>query len=451
MKADGPSDGRTALVVFTRDLRVADNPTLHSAVRASSKVVCAFVHDVALLSGKPMHPMRTRYLSDCLADLDSSLRDLGMRLEQREGDWVDNVLALAGQSGAQSVHLTDDVTPYAQRRFERLEVATGRTVEVNRGPGLTIIPPGVLRPANGDHYRVFTPYYRRWLVTPRRQSLAAPLPLGRSSMTDRKRRTPRSELKATTPATSVERGGEGAAAKRLEAWAAGPVAGYGERRDDLGETRTSRLSQDLHFGCLSPLQVEAAVTGRPGAAPFLRQLCWRDFYLQILAARPEAAWSDYVERGGRPRRNRKRFEAWSNGVTGVPIVDAAMRQLAGEGFVPNRARMIAASFLTRQLGLDWRDGARHFLRHLVDADVALNNLNWQWMAGRGTGSNPHRVLNPTRQARRFDPDGSYVRRHVAELRALDTDTVHEPWRLGRRALAQLGYPAPVVPMGGVAV
>jgi deoxyribodipyrimidine photo-lyase len=131
----------------------------------------------------------------------------------------------------------------------------------------------------------------------------------------------------------------------------------------------------------------------------------------------------------------------------VPIVDAAMRQLALEGFLPNRARMIAASFLTRQLGVDWRDGARHFLRHLVDADVALNNLNWQWMAGHGTGTNPHRVLNPTRQARRFDPTGSYVRRHVAELRGLDSDMVHEPWRLGRRRLVQLGYPVPIVSMG----
>jgi deoxyribodipyrimidine photo-lyase len=125
----------------------------------------------------------------------------------------------------------------------------------------------------------------------------------------------------------------------------------------------------------------------------------------------------------------------------VPIVDAAMRQLLEEGFLPNRARMIAASFLTRQLRQPWQEGARHFLAHLVDADVAINNLNWQWMAGRGTGGNPQRVLSPTRQALRFDPDGEYVRRYVPELRSLDASLVHEPWRLGRRGLARIGYPA----------
>ncbi len=397
-----------------------------------------------------MNPLRLRFLSECLAELDASLRQLGTQLEQREGDWVNEVLGLAAQSGADSVHLSDDVTPYAQRRFERLEAAAGRTIEVYRRPGLTIVPPGTVRPAGGNHYRVFTPYYRRWLVTPRREPLPSPFSLDVVQSRDRMPRARRSTVRTAAAALSPDQGGERAANARLEAWAAGPMARYREQRDGLEEPGTSRLSQDLHFGCLSPLQVESAVAGRPGAEPFLRQLCWRDFYLQILAARPDAAWSDYVVRGRRPRRNRARFEAWSNGVTGVPIVDAAMRQLAQEGFVPNRGRMIAASFLTRQLGVDWRDGARHFLQHLVDGDVALNNLNWQWMAGHGTGANPHRVLSPTRQAHRFDPKGNYVRRHVAELRELDADVVHEPWRLGRRGLAQLGYPTPIVPMGEAA-
>ena len=257
-------------------------------------------------------------------------------------------------------------------------------------------------------------------------------------------------LPSPLPPAAAGRGGEHAAATRLATWAARAIARYGEHRDDLAEPATSGLSRDLHFGCLSPLQVEAAIAGLPGAGPFLRQLCWRDFYLQILAARPEAAWSDYVERRGRPRRDPVAFEQWAKGMTGVPIVDAAMRQLALEGFLPNRARMIAASFLTRKLGLDWRDGARHFLEHLVDADVALNNLNWQWMAGCGTGANPHRILNPTRQGRRFDPQGTYVRRHVPELRGLDSVMIHEPWRLGRRELARLGYPVPNVPLGEAA-
>ncbi len=444
------TDGSVALVVFTRDLRVADNPALTRATRAS-KVVCAFIHDDALRFGRPMHPLRAGFLSECLTDLDASLRRLGSRLEVCEGNWVDEVLGLAARIGARSIHLSDDVAPYARQRLARLEAAAGHTVDVCRSPGLTILPPGVVTPAGGDHYRVFTPFYRRWLTTPRRQLLPPPTSLPTVDDTDP---TPRSRsvsvLPTPPPPPVFGPGGEHAAATRLAAWAAGGIARYREHRDDLAEPANSGLSRDLHFGCLSPLQVEAVIDGLPGAEPFLRQLCWRDFYLQILAARPEAAWSDYVERGRRPRRDPGGFEAWRRGLTGVPIVDAAMRQLALEGFLPNRARMIAASFLTRNLGLDWRDGARHFLEHLVDADVALNNLNWQWMAGRGTGANPHRVLSPTRQGQRFDPHGTYVRRHVPELLGLDSARIHEPWRLGRRELARLGYPVPIVPLGEVA-
>ncbi|MFZ0251450.1 MAG: deoxyribodipyrimidine photo-lyase [Acidimicrobiales bacterium] len=446
---EGPltNDDQVALVIFTRDLRVTDHPALTAAGRAS-RVVCAFIHDAALKSGRPMHPLRTRFLSECLADLDVSLRRLGSRLEVREGKWVDEVLGLAAQSGARSIHMSDDVTPYAQRRFARLEAAAGQTIEVCRSPGLTTLPPGVLTPAGGDHYRVFTPFYRRWLTTPRRHLLPPPAWLPTVDGTN-PRPWSRSAKTLPTSPLPLGSGGEHAAATRLAAWAAGGITRYGEHRDDLAEPAHSGLSRDLHFGCISPLQVEILIDGLPGAGPFLRQLCWRDFYLQILAARPEAAWSDYVERGRRPRTDPVRFEAWRKGRTGVPIVDAAMRQLALEGFLPNRARMIAASFLTRNLGLDWRDGARHFLEHLVDADVALNNLNWQWMAGRGTGANPHRVLSPTRQGNRFDPDGAYVRRHVPELLGLDSARIHEPWRLGRRELARLGYQAPIVPLGDV--
>lgn len=440
------TDHGVALMVFTRDLRVADNPALAAAARAS-RVVCAFVHDDALRSGLPMDRRRTQFLADCLADLDGSLRQLGARLAERQGSWVDEVLRLVVQTNARTVHLSDDVTPYAQRRLARLEAAVGRTAKVCRSPGLAIVPPGALTPTGGDHYRVFTPYYRRWLATPRRPLLQAPASLpGLAFAGPHRSRPHRAGPPVARSSPGNQRGGERAAAVRLAAWAEGACARYGEHRDDLAEPATSRLSADLHFGCLSPLALEAALTGMSAAAPFLRQLCWRDFYLQIIAARPDAAWSDDVRRDGLHRHDRVAFEAWCNGRTGVPIVDAAMRQLAAEAFLPNRARMIAASFLTRNMGLDWRAGARHFLEHLVDADVALNNLNWQLVAGLGTGTHPQRVLSPTRQARRFDPLGSYVRRHVPELRQLEPAVVHEPWRLGRRQLALLGYPAPIVPV-----
>jgi deoxyribodipyrimidine photo-lyase len=219
------------------------------------------------------------------------------------------------------------------------------------------------------------------------------------------------------------------------------VSRYDEVRDELAADATSRLSPYLHFGCVSPLQVERRVTRRRGAAAFVRQLCWRDFFAQLLAARPAAAWHDYRPRGHRWHRDTAALAAWQDGRTGYPVVDAAMRQLAREGFVHNRARMIVASFLTKDLYVDWREGARHFLGLLVDGDVASNNLNWQWVAGTGTDTNPTRVFNPTVQSRRFDPDGTYVRRYVPELRSVRDASIHDPDDATRRAC---GYPLPIV-------
>lgn len=441
--------GPVALMVFTRDLRVADNPALAAAQDGASQVVCAFVHDDTLGSRRPMAQRRIEFLVECLADLRDSLGRLGSRLQERRGDWVEEVLRLVDQTGAERIHLSDDVTPYAQRRFERLELAAGRTAKVCRSPGLAIVPPGLLAPAGGDHYRVFTPFYRRWLAMPRRQVLGRPSSLGSVDLVRSPSARPggRQPVEVSAPPRT---GGERAAASRLGTWVTRGIAGYRDYRDTLAEPVSSRLSADLHFGTLSPLTLETAVAGMPASAPFLRQLCWRDFFLQILAARPGAAWGEDRRPKPRPPHSDAAFEAWRNGSTGVPIVDAALRQLAEEGFLPNRARMIAVSFFTKNLGLDWREGARHFLDHLIDADVALNNLNWQWTAGLGTGTNPHRVLSPTRQARRFDPEGAYVRRYVPELRQLAPGVIHEPWLLGAEGLADIGYPAPIVPTGAPA-
>jgi deoxyribodipyrimidine photo-lyase len=238
-------------------------------------------------------------------------------------------------------------------------------------------------------------------------------------------------------------GGAGAGHARLETWIDQGLRGYADHHDDLPGDATSRLSPYLHFGCLSPLEVLRVVAHHQGEGPdaFVRQLCWRDFYAQILADRPDAAWSDYVDRGDRWRDDPEAERAWKEGRTGYPVVDAAMRQLQAEGFVHNRARMVVASFLTKDLALDWRIGARHFLDLLVDGDLANNNLNWQWVAGTGTDTNPHRVFNPTVQGQRFDPDGDYVRRYVPELRAVKDGTVHDPAPKVRRAY---GYPDPIV-------
>jgi deoxyribodipyrimidine photo-lyase len=430
-----------SVMVFTRDLRLADNPALAAAARVPATVPL-FVLDEAILRRAGGHANRLGFLLDSLRDLDTGLRDVGGALVLRAGPWAETVLATAQAAGAGRIHVADDVSRYATSRLTELErAAAAARITVVRHPGITAVEPAAVRGPGGGPYQVFTPYYRRWLATAWRPRVAAParitLPEGISAG-----RFPRlAELSTTPPAAVAVRGGESEGLARMRRWADGQLAGYDGRRDDLAADATSRLSAYLHFGCLSPLALAAEMDGRPGGAAFVRQLAWRDFFHQALAARPDAAWRDYRDRGDRWRDDPEALAAWQQGRTGYPAVDAAMRQLAREGFLPNRARMIAASFLANDLGIDWRAGAAHFMRHLVDADVACNQLNWQWVAGTGTDTNRHRIFNPTRQGRRFDPAGGYIRRWVPELAGLPAPLIHDPDLATRRAR---GYPEPIV-------
>ncbi|MFI6254321.1 cryptochrome/photolyase family protein, partial [Streptomyces sp. NPDC051016] len=244
-------------------------------------------------------------------------------------------------------------------------------------------------------------------------------------------------------------GGETAGRARLTAWLRSDLAAYEDRHDDLAGDATSRFSPHLHFGTLSPVELvhRSRRAGGPGAEAFVRQLAWREFHRQVLAARPTAATADYRTRQDRWRTGTAAgadVEAWRTGRTGYPVVDAAMRQLTAEGWMHNRGRLLTASFLAKTLYVDWRVGARHFLDLLVDGDVANNQLNWQWVAGTGTDTRPNRVLSPVAQARRYDPDGAYVRRWVPELAGLPGARVHEPWKLRGAERAALDYPDPVV-------
>lgn len=425
------------LLVFTRDLRVRDNPAL-AAAAASGPVLPLFVIDDGLVG--TASPNRLAFLADSLADLGRSLAALGAPLLVRRGWWVHEVVRAATEIGAAAIHVADDVGPVSQRRFAALAAAT--RVPVVRHPGVMVVGAGQVAPAGGGEFKVFTPYNRRWCELPWRPVVARPR---------------RMELAAgvapTAPAAfgpvtrslgvapSLPAGGETAGLARLKAWAAEGLAGYDLARDDLAGDLTSRISPYLHFGCLSPLEVASRLERRPGAAPFIRQLCWRDFYHQVLAARPDANRCDYRDRGDRWNDDPDGYAAWQAGLTGYPVVDAGMRQLGAEGFMHNRARMIVASFLTKDLGVDWRLGAAHFMAHLVDGDVACNQLNWQWTAGTGTDANPHRVFNPTRQSERFDPTGAYIRRWVPELAAVPVPEIHDPSTESRTAL---GYPQPIV-------
>jgi deoxyribodipyrimidine photo-lyase len=420
-----------ALVLFTRDLRVRDQRALAAAAREAERVIPLFVLDEALLGGGCGAANRVAHLLDCLAALDRELRERGAPLLVRRGDPVREAIAAAREGGAEAIHLSEDFSAHARRRSERLATAcAAERIELRRFPGVTVVEPGAVAPSGGgDHYRVFTPYWRAWSEAPRPPVLAAPrrvlLPVGVDVGPPPAKRAllesiPRA-ARGGPPVPGLIEGGEAAARRRLERWLRSGLGGYEEGHDDLPGAATSRLSADLHFGCLSPGAVLARIEGRQGAAAFSRQLCWRDFHHQVLAARPDLPRADYRGRGRRWHRSEADAQAWREGRTGVPIVDAGMRQLANEGFMHNRARLIVASYLTKTLRLDWRIGARHFERLLIDADVANNCGNWQWVAGTGNDTRPNRVLNPERQARRFDPEGEYVRRHAPEYEGREFD------------------------------
>ena len=418
----------TVIVLFNRDLRVHDQPALSAACDDARQVVPVFVLDPAIPVGH-----RGDFLLDCLADLRSSLRERGADLLVRRGDVVAETMRLAAEVSADAVYTSADVSSLAQRRQRRFE---DERIGFRAFPGVTVVPPGELRPTGGDHYRVFTPYWRAWsarelrplLPPPGRVNLAAGLSPGHLPE--------RAHQAGRRP-----EGGETAARKRLRAWLLNGLDGYDDGHDDLAGDCTSRLSPYIHFGCVSAREL----AGAPHE-PFVRQLCWRDFYHQVTLAFPAINRRDYRPRGSRWRDDEQAVRAWKEGTTGVPIVDAGMRQLLAENWMHNRARLITASYLVKHLGIDWRVGAEHFFDLLLDADVANNSGNWQWVAGTGNDTRPNRVFNPTRQAGRFDRGGAYVRRYVPELADMPDEFVHEPWHAPS---PPSGYPAPLTTSPGV--
>ncbi|MEV4252724.1 deoxyribodipyrimidine photo-lyase, partial [Spirillospora sp. NPDC049652] len=353
----------------------------------------------------------------------------------RRGDPVAEAARLAREADATELFLADERSAYARRRRAGLEELD---LNVTALPGITVVPPGDLIPASGDHYRVFTPYWRAWEATRWRPAAATPravhLPPGMTP-------GPLPELTSLTsgePSPDLAEGGETAGRRRLEQWLKNDAADYDRMHDDLAADRTSRLSPYLKFGCVSPR--EAAEAGPSG---FRRQLAWRDFHHQVAAAFPALPRADYRPRGHRWNRDEDALAAWREGMTGIPIVDAGLRQLHREGFMHNRARLVTASFLTRDLGIDWRRGLRHFNDWLADGDIADNAGNWQWVAGTGNSTRPGQAMNPLRQATRFDPSGDYVRRYVPELADLEGRSVHRPWTLPAARRRTLDYPPPI--------
>ncbi len=427
----------TGLVWFRRDLRLSDNPAWAAATAAHTTATALFVVDPALWN--PNAAYRLRQLGAHLAALDDSLAEAGGRLLVRRGDPTEVVPAEGSRLGAEAVYWSGDVTPYAARR----DAAVGEalTVPVVVHHGCWVHRPGAITTAEGAPYRVFTPFHRRW-----EQERWEPWPQPGTAQVA-------GDVGEGLPLVEGEplmAGGEESARRRLEEFA-GRVEHYPETRDRPDLDATSRLSADLKFGTISPRTVaERLGTAGAGGAAFVRQLCWRDFYAQLMAAFP-----DTMRRAMRPeyeaidwRNDPEEFAAWQEGRTGYPIVDAGMRQLAGEGWMHNRVRMITASFLVKDLLIDWRWGERHFRRLLVDGDLPQNVGNWQWVAGTGADAAPYfRIFNPVTQSRNFDPAGDYIRRWVPELADVPSKVVHAPWQAAapqREQVAATGYPPPLV-------
>ncbi len=458
------------VVWFRRDLRVHDHPAL-SAAAADGPVAPLFVLDPTILEGRFASPNRAWFLLGCLTALDEALTALGAPLTIRVGRPVDVVPAFGAEVGAGSVTWSRDLTPFGRDRDRAVaERLATEGIATHARRGLLIHEPESILTGAGTPFRAFAPFLRRWEAPPFRDVLPAPdalraAPVLRPDPTPIPDRTEVRDLRLPPPTAdpaAILPPGEPAARDRLARWLAaspegGPVA-YADRRDRLDDEHgTSRLSADLRFGTLSPVEVATrtlqSADGR-GPRRFVSELAWRDFYAHVLWHDPDAA-----RRPTQPRYVAARYpdpdpalvEAWRTGQTGYPIVDAAMRQLLATGFLPNRARMIVASFLTKDLLVDWRVGEAHFMRHLVDGDPASNLGGWQWAASVGTDAQPYvRVFNPVTQGERFDPDGVYVRRWVPELAQVPAKAVHHPWTMSpdeqEAAGCRIGtdYPAPIV-------
>ncbi|SFB48741.1 deoxyribodipyrimidine photo-lyase [Amycolatopsis marina] len=429
---------------FRRDLRLGDNPALLSAARASSGVLALYVLDDALIA--PAGAARTAFLHGCLRALDAQL---GGRLLVVRGDPVRVVPRIVAAVDACSVHIGADAGPYGRRRDAEVERALDG-VELVRTGSPYAVTPGRVRKPDGEPYLVFTPFFRAWL----RHGWPAPADTGRSTV----EWVESSKLgcAAEVPNTPAPAGmvlpepGEDAALALWHDFLGHGLAAYAEDRNRPDRPATTRLSPYLRWGCLHPRTLLAELAGQEGTGPdTLRgELAWREFHADVLWHRPDAARHNLdskfdamvTETGA---AGRAAFDHWREGRTGYPIVDAGMRQLLAEGWMHNRIRMVVASFLIKDLHLPWRWGARHFMRYLVDGDLASNQLNWQWVAGSGTDAAPYfRIFNPVTQGEKFDPSGDYVRTYVPELRQIAGKAVHQPWK--RPPAEWSGYPAPMV-------
>jgi deoxyribodipyrimidine photo-lyase len=456
-----------SLVWFRSDLRVADNTALWHAWRATpGAVTAAFVACPQQWRNHDWADVKVDFILRTLAVLRGDLERLGIPLlVPRTGTFaeVPALLAkLARRHECTALYFNREYEVNEARRDEAVTDACTRAgLEVHAYHDQTIVPPNALRTSAGRFYSVFTPYRKAWIAHLGRHGVPSPGARPRSRGGEASGGDPVPE---SVPGFDAARGrpelwpaGEAAARRRLRAFVRAGLGAYGRQRDFPALEATSALSPYLTVGAISARQCLQAAMGAnrnslngrsTGPATWITELIWREFYRHLLVGFPRVSMGRAFRPAtdGLPWRNdRAEFDAWCRGRTGFPIVDAGMRQLEQTGWMHNRLRMITAMFLTKDLLIDWRWGERHFMRHLVDGDLASNNGGWQWSASTGADAAPYfRVFNPFRQSERFDKDGEFIRRYVPELRGLTGKAVHDPSRLPQAERAELDYPPPIV-------
>lgn len=433
-----------------------DHPALATAA-ANGQIIPLFIFDDVQLKSRHAGANRTRFLLQSLKDLRDSLQKLGGDLVLRSGRPEDVLTQLAAEFKAEAVLCTADYTPYARQRDARVATAlAAHNIAFTALPGRLIVDSlDGITTKTGKAYSVFTPFFKYWQTLNRRDLAEVPtritLPDGVNTGN-----LPNVSDIANTNGLSPNAlpGGETAGRERLQLFLSNGIEQYANDDNDLGSDGTSRISAYLHFGCLSPREIEEMLPPGDGPMRWHRQLAWREFYNYIIYKFPENGRHEFQERFRTLEwsYDESLLQAWADGLTGYPIVDAAMRQLKQEGWMHNRGRLIVGSFLTKDLALDWRLGEQHFMRMLIDGDQANNNGNWQWIASVGVDPAPvfRRLYNPASQQGRHDPSGIYVRRYIHELANVPNRFLAEPWKMNPAEQQTAGciigkdYPEPIV-------
>jgi deoxyribodipyrimidine photo-lyase len=453
---------KTVIHWFRRDLRLMDNTALHHAMSDSAQVIPVYILSDWNKNHGWTGSIRQQFLCKSLESLSKNLETAGSRLILRCGQADEELEKLIHETQAEAVYFNRDYDPYGRAMEKKIQQVCSRIgISCQSYKDRVLHEPGEVLTGSGSPYRVYTPYSKNWL------SLDKPATEGRASTFGPAAASAVTSLPVPTlshwhlPAApdGIPVGGEKAARQRMKAFIEShTLHEYGEKRDIPAGTTTSRLGQDLRFGlisirelhsrCLAAAAQATTTHARTSIEKYVKELAWREFYLSILWNWPEVFEEEFnPEFRGLPWPGTDEgFQAWSEGRTGFPIVDAGMRQLLATGFIHNRVRMIVSMFLTKDLHCDWRQGESFFMQHLVDGENASNNGGWQWSAGTGADAAPYfRIQNPWTQTKRYDPQGDYIRTWVPELKKVPAERLLEAPK-DNRALAA-GYPLPCLDHG----